>query len=810
MQETDTNGKIFLTTFHHSDLTWQFPYEEYDAIREEQLNLILGFFEKYPEYSFILDQAYAVENYLQRNPDKKEIIRKLVDKGNGPLELAGSYSIPDLNLCSGESFLRNCILGQQYYAAEFGFIPKTASLMDAFGMPMQVPQVLSLLGYQYLIPGRAPNARHGLKPDHSFVWNGAGGSSIAAVSSQGGVDKSSYLTNVPVVLNETERFLKTLTDLQNTTGNVLAYYMTEIQMLDEAFFQHIDTVNSRPGAARKITFGRFIDYCKTLNLAELPTYTGEFNPVFTGCYTSRIGIKQQVRAAESALFAAELLSVLAAKPISLTDEWKQLALGEFHDALCGCHHDNCNIDVFEKLDFVLENTQAALEELASTAQPGKFTVLNPSRNHEAQLVETSSDMIPEGFVCQKDGDRYWFESALPSFGAASFNVTSTPPAAPSAQTNPAAYQGSTDYFNFDFTTPHPKIQSKRFKHNVFGQQGFGEVLFRHESGSMWAETLLEPPMGAEWQEEAVCSVEEDPLFIKITTQGKNKPYKKPISGNLGNYWMGFESLTFQKEYIFPLHQPYFKLRLTLDFKGFNTKVSLRIPVEVNPLEATALYDTPFAAIPRKPYFEVPYQYEASMQPLASPSDYTHAKGDYPALHWVDYCDNQAGLAVSNSGTPGHQLVGKDIFISLLRSGTRCLDGTMYPQPGTYDNGIHEYEFAFSDHLPSDTTTPCMVGDSINHPPLVLNGSFDNHFDQKDIIRFSSDNLRVSTIHQQEDVIVLRLYESFGTPTCTELECGSGYTCHLASIQGEVLEPLGKTSVSFEPYEIKTFALVRSS
>ncbi len=616
MINKDENGRIFLTSTHHSDLTWQFSYEEYDKIREEQLNIVMGFFSKYPEYGFIIDQAYVLENYLERNPKQRDNIIQYFNKGNGSLELFGAYAIPDLNMCSGESFIRNCILGQQYYLRQFGCLPITASLDDAFGMPFQVPQVLAKLGYQYLIPGRTPNAQSGLNADQSFVWQGMGQTKIIVVQQDAGVDKSSYISNVPVIQNESERFIKTLTDLQNTSDNVLAYYKTEFQMLDEMFFKHLEAVNQNPNAKRKVTFGRFTDYCKTIKEEDLPIYHGEFNPTLTGCYTTRIGVKQKIRAAENAVFDTELASALTGKEIDLSKVWLQLNLGQF-DASCGCHHDICNIDVHEKLDFVLEQAVLERDRVLEKSKGQTLLVMNPSAYSESRLVETTIDAIPADIPIQKEGDHYYFVADLPAHGAKYFTARSNTADLCIKKVDPSAYCGKSDYYTFDFTGPAPKITSNRFGHSVFGQERFAEILFHHESGSMWDECLLEPPCGMEYQEETVTDVEEGPLFINVTTTGSVKPGKKPISGNAGMYWPGFESLSFKKEYIFPLHLPYFQLRLTLDFAGCNTKISLRIPVELDPLNAVALYDTPFAALQRKPYFEVPYQYEATLQPLSS-------------------------------------------------------------------------------------------------------------------------------------------------------------------------------------------------
>lgn len=803
------DNKIYLTCIHHSDLTWQFPFAEYDAIREQQLNIVMDFFEKHPDYTFIFDQAYVLQNYLERNPQRKEAIMRAFQNGEGGLELVGQYSIPDLNLCSGESLIRNIMLGRRYYRENFGCEPQTASLMDAFGMPFQVPQILSKLGYRYLLPGRTPNAAGGFDTDKPYVWKGMGDTELVVVPNGAGVDCTSYITNVPVTLNEEERFLKTLRDLQNMEGNVLAYYMTEIQMLNAAFFQYLEQVNGESGANRQVTFGRLQDYCKTLDVQSLPVYTGEFNPVFSGCYTTRISVKQKIRKVENTLYAAELASALTGMPAGLEEAWHQLALAQFHDSACGCHHDSCNEDVNEKLNFAQCTAESSLECLLSMNAGNTLTVLNSAPYGQISMIETQSSALPADIPAQKDGDKYCFCAQLPASGTSRFQVD--PDAEPALVCTPdiSGYCGETDCFAFDFSDPMPKITSKRFKKQVFGQEKFGEILFRHESGSMWDELLREVPCGAEYEQERVTAVEEGPVFVKVTTEGCVKPGRTPISGNTGDYWPGFASLSFTKEYIFPVHLPYFKLRLHLNFTGYNTKISLRIPVALNPLKAAALYDTPFAAVQRKPYFEVPYRYRETAQTLASPGDYDHARGDYPALHWVDYSDDQIGIAVANNGTPGHQLVGEDIFISLLRSGTCCKDGTMYPQPGSFENGEHVFEFALTDHLPTETDAAIRLGAVMNRKPLCVTTGKDQTPAYENLVSFDASNIVISAIYPQQDGVVVRAYEALGRDTCCAMCCPEKTVCYASDMYARELSPQDAGAVAFTPYEIKTFLLKKA-
>ena len=460
-----------------------------------------------------------------------------------------------------------------------------------------------------------------------------------------------------------------------------------------------------------------------------------------------------------------------------------------------------------KLRQVHAGAKATIKSAMEKFSDNGLTVFSPNHCPWMQLISAPKNALPKGLAVQQDGEEYLFGDQLPSYGVKHYSTEKVTTSELTVLTAPQHYQLRTDYYEADFSTPYPKIQSLRQKAQVFGQEHFGEILFRHENGTMWSERLMEMPLGSEWENEKVTCVEEGPLFIKVATQGSCLPERTPRSGNNGNYWHGFESLSFEKEYIFPRHTPYFKLRVKLNFTGCNTKVFLNLPVELNPHHATALYDTPFAAANRKPYFEVPYPYRDTAAALSSSSEYAHAAGDWPALNWVDYSDETAGLAVANTGTPGHQLVGKNIYITLLRSGTDRADGSMYPQQGSLDNGTHLYEFAFADHVPGDENCAALLGEMLNRRPVAAAGqNCSAPQAAKSFVSFTNSHIGVSAVYPQNDVIVVRAYEMFGKAEETQLLCPEVFVLHTAEMNGTPLEK-SDTTLTFSPYEIRTFALV---
>ncbi|MDZ4198030.1 MAG: GntR family transcriptional regulator, partial [Kiritimatiellia bacterium] len=122
-------GPVMFCCHHHSDLIWRRTYQEYRAIRAKQIDRLLSFFQKHPGFHCFFDQSEVVANYLEDRPDRVEEFRRWV--GLGGIELIGGMSIPDLNLCGGESLIRNLRFGREFYYREFGLEPSIASMTDA-------------------------------------------------------------------------------------------------------------------------------------------------------------------------------------------------------------------------------------------------------------------------------------------------------------------------------------------------------------------------------------------------------------------------------------------------------------------------------------------------------------------------------------------------------------------------------------------------------------------------------------------------------------------------------------------------------
>jgi hypothetical protein len=419
-----------------------------------------------------------------------------------------------------------------------------------------------------------------------------------------------------------------------------------------------------------------------------------------------------------------------------------------------------------------------------------------------ELEATAGETVV-GVPLQKEGGKIYFTAPLEPCGVTLLPMASGAAPAAVAENSPLF---ETEHYAVDFTTPYPKITAKKFGVNVFPDDGFGEIIFRHDAGTMWYDRALGAIFGREHLREKVVSVKSGPVFYQVITAGELAPDPvSPVNPRVLYHagWLGLGPLTYQKEWRFYRALDYFTLKLTLDWQGADTKIQIRFPLQIDPVAAAALYAVPFGSIARKPYYDVPPADAPTLKAL-NPGDYRTAGGDWPALHWVDYGDDRAAMALANVGTPAHQLVGGAILVGLIRSGTMTADGSLKPEIGALDHGVHEYEFAFRAHDPADTGAAPALGRVLNRKPLAFRGQGQTQAPVRSAVALDGDNVEISSIRPTAGGFIVRLFETLGRPARATLASTlEPFTLWSSDLLEREWTPIDGRVVDFAPLQIRT-------
>lgn len=137
---------VFHLIFHtHWDREWYLPEPQFRVRLVRMIDDLLDRFAREPGFeSFLLDgQTILVEDYLGVRPDREAALRDTV--GAGRLQVGPWYVLPDEQIPSGESLVRNLLAGR----ADAERLGRRLDVMyspDAFGHPAMLPDLAREFG----------------------------------------------------------------------------------------------------------------------------------------------------------------------------------------------------------------------------------------------------------------------------------------------------------------------------------------------------------------------------------------------------------------------------------------------------------------------------------------------------------------------------------------------------------------------------------------------------------------------------------------------------------------------------------------
>lgn len=162
----------------HWDREWYRSSEAFRIRLVYSFDMLLDILDKNPEYKYFTfdGQTAAIEDYLSIRPENKEKISKhILDKR---LYIGPWFIQPDLFLVSGESILRNLVIGSNI-ASDLGNCMEIGWVPDAFGQIQSTPQIFKELGMKAVFAWRGFNYRK--TKDSVFLWEAPNGDKLLTV-----------------------------------------------------------------------------------------------------------------------------------------------------------------------------------------------------------------------------------------------------------------------------------------------------------------------------------------------------------------------------------------------------------------------------------------------------------------------------------------------------------------------------------------------------------------------------------------------------------------------------------------------------
>ena len=277
-------------------------------------------------------QFYAwIEEY---DPALFQRIRKLVAQGRWHV-MGGWYLQPDCNLPSGESFVRQILVGRRYFRDRFGVRPTVAANVDSFGHSRGLVQILARSGYDAYLFCR-PKREEGSTPAAEFTWVGFDGSEVTAALAESHYNSAPGRSAEKIrewMERDTDKVVRQVPwGVGDHGGGPSRKDLSDIAALT-ARTTGADIIHSTPEAY----FADLKD-----RGGDLVRHAGDLNPWAVGCYTSAMRLKARHRRLENALFMAEKMATTAwaqgrmAYPAGeLAEATRALLANQFHDILGG-------------------------------------------------------------------------------------------------------------------------------------------------------------------------------------------------------------------------------------------------------------------------------------------------------------------------------------------------------------------------------------------------------------------------------------------------------------------------------------------
>lgn len=831
------------------------PHSHYDAevfkTREEYLEWgysiiieTLRMLKKYPDYRFVLDQVALIKPFLEKYVELREAFQEMVD--NGRLEIScGMYIMPDVNIPSGESLIRQIFVGKDFCKKELGVDVKTGWMIDTFGHHPQMPQIMKKSGFEYYVFARVAK-----ESTSEFYWVGIDGTSIL----------THWAPHHYIVFWNSPNYLKGFTEFSEKVYKGLEHYAatdTIMAMEGQDFNNPVEhTVemvsehNKNQDKRIELKIATPLEFFKDLEKQkdQLTHVCRDFNPVFQGCYSSRIDIKQWNRFLENYLYNAELFEALllsqnpSINNLDLSKAWELVLFNQFHDVICGCHVDKVFDKVitrYKQAKYLIdcsieENLKKLVQNIDTTGEGEPFVVFNTlswERNDKVEvsvafddqntfeigIVDSNKKIIPSQII---KVDRYsngsikqasvLFIARVPSIGYDVFRVVKNPIVSPEKeQNNLNVVYGMTEINNGTIENEFLKLEVNLWTgaiKSIVSKED--NIEFVNPDQRELNVLVKEADMGDFWEINS-------PLKGGATYPVDRKfPLPQKGYGHLSTEYGGCSDITngsIKKEYVFDQKLPSytFQTRVLL-YSGIprieiksslinneeNVRYRVAFPVNIKNGEVT--YEIPFGAIQRP-------------------------EGEFPAQNWIDYSDSQKGIGLINCGLPGNGVVDDTLFLSILK----CTSFVSYGDVGGFDpsasssmgmeKGVkHEYSYALVPHQ-GDYKDALMYrhGMELNHPLIVYKTKSRTGIleSEKSFINIDKPNISISCLKKSDNGFIVRMYEAEGKAS-TDVTMGFGINVkeiiEVDLIQNEVVEAekliIDNNSVSFimSKYQIKSF------
>jgi alpha-mannosidase len=390
----------------HLDAAWRWRKKQTVLKAKATFTKAIQHMKEHPLFSYAQPSPAYYEWMKKFYPAFYEEMKVMVKRGQWVL-IGGMWIEPDLNLPSGESLVRQRLVGMRYFLDEFGHVPELEFLQDVFGFCYSLPQILAKSGAKMFGTGKLFWNDTNKFPIGMFHWRSPDGTTIPTLLMNFG-----YF--LPVTYGKDYPNIYQLMKGKTVPGvSPVFEYTTPIQdiraaqsrdlMTNTLFGYGLGDGGHGPVEAEIMAVDAIqLIFPKTFRFYRQGMIYPHFKPTMDrwatwndelylemhrGVYTTNAKMKKYNRTLEILLEDCEkacALAAMAGLPYpreELLAAWKIVLFNQFHDILPGSSIYQVYVDAFE--DY--ERAKNRLDRLLAQSVSFLGALVNPSQDGEEQF-----------------------------------------------------------------------------------------------------------------------------------------------------------------------------------------------------------------------------------------------------------------------------------------------------------------------------------------------------------------------------------------------------------------------------------------
>lgn len=810
IDKIDKHSVVNVTCIGHThiDVAWLWRLKHTREKCARSFSTVLRLMERYPEYIFLQTQPQLYEYVKNDYPELYEAIKQKVKDGNWEVD-GGMWLEADCNIPSGESLVRQILVGSRFIKEEFNKDVEYLWLPDVFGYSWALPQILKKSGIDMFMTTKISWNQYNRMPHDTFKWRGIDGSEILThfiTTPEPWSQPGSwfYTYNGRLTPKTVKGVWDAYTDKGITNDLLVSYGFGDGGGgVNREMLEYRKRLDKMPGLPNVKT-GKASEYFRCLKEKVekteeyVHTWDGElYLEYHRGTYTSQAYTKMMNRKLELLYRETEWLSTVACLTNNdwslyanneITKGWKTILRNQFHDIIPGSSitevYEDAKQEYKEAEDIALD-IQNKLEEIYINKDEHTWTIVNNSNWDRTESINIKCD--EDGSFYDEDGNKLKYQRNKDEYTVEIKDIPALGYKRIILKVDDVQdYNNSVfEYCDGKISTPKYDIEWNEYGQltSIYDKENKREVLAKGERGNV-LQMFEDKPMAHEaWDidifyQEKMREV-KDLQSVELIEDGNIKAVIR--------FKYKYMNTTISQDMIVYANSNRIDFKTNVDWR--EKKQLLKVAFVVDIRSTMATYDVQFGNVKRPTHWN---------------TSWDRARFESVAQQWVDLSERNYGASLLNNCKYGHDIKDNVMRLTLLKSAT-------HPDP-VQDQGEQNFTYSLLPHsgdfIDGNTVKHAY---ELNQPLKSIKGMLKSEV-KKQLFKFNDTNILVDAIKkaEDEDMIIIRFHDYSGSRQNVSIDSDYEITgwmeTNLMEKPIENLRNENSINVVVNPYEIKTLMI----